>query len=105
VEADSTTDAYDHLGSIYLTWKDLPRAEHAFRSALHEDPFDSEAHFGLAKVLESTGHPADALNQYDKGLQMDPSDTTAKTAVARLRGGASPETPSPAKNPPSQTSK
>jgi protein O-mannosyl-transferase len=105
VAADPTTDAYDHLGSIYLTWQDMPRAEHAFRSALREEPFDSEAHFGLAKVLESTGHTADALLEYEKGLETDPSNPAAKAATARLRGNASPKSAIPAKNPPAQSPK
>jgi Tfp pilus assembly protein PilF len=102
--ADTSTDAYDHLGNIYLTWQDLPRAERAFRSALRADTFDSDARFGLAKVLESTGRRADALIEYDKGLEMDPSNSAAKAAAARLRGNASPAALSPVNSPPSQRS-
>lgn len=104
VAADSTMEAFDHLGTIYLTWQDIPRAEHAFRDALRSNPFDSVARFGLARVLESTGHPDEALLEYDKGLEMDPSDTVAKSAVARLRGNTSPASLSPVKNPPAHTS-
>ena len=48
VRVDPTSDAYDHLGDIYVKWQDQPRAEQAFRDALAIDPFDSHAHFGLA---------------------------------------------------------
>ncbi|MGH9679264.1 MAG: tetratricopeptide repeat protein [Candidatus Acidiferrales bacterium] len=92
-DADPNTDAYDRLGKIYLAWRDMPRAEHAFRRALQLDTFDSDAHFGLGKVLESTGHPADALREYDKGLEMDPSDKAAKAAAVRLRGSTPPSNP------------
>ena len=91
VSADATTDAYDQLGKIYLTWKDLPRAEQAFRHALDVDKFDIDAHVGLGQVLEATGHPADALLEFEKGLEMDPSDAVAKAAAVRLRSSASPK--------------
>ena len=45
VSADFNTDAYDQLGDIYLGWRDLPRAEMAFRGALSGNAFDSHAHF------------------------------------------------------------
>jgi Tfp pilus assembly protein PilF len=90
--ADSTTDAYNHLGKIYLTWQDLPRAEQSFRNALRVDTFNSEAHAGLGQVLEATGRPVDALREYDKCLEMDPSDPVTKAAAARLRAGGAQKT-------------
>ena len=89
VAADSTAEGYGQLGKIYLSWQDTPRAEHTFRSALALDAFDSAAHFGLGRVLESTNRPLDALHEYEKGLEMDPSDAAAKAAVVRLRGSPS----------------
>lgn len=91
VEADSTTDAYDQLGQIYLTWQDLPRAERAYRRALAMDNFDIDAHVGLGQVLEATGHRLEALHEFEKGLEMDPSDPIAKAAALRLRGSAPPK--------------
>ncbi len=87
VAADSTT--YGRL---------RPSGQHLYQSgktcrgrstrfgARFANPFDSDAHFGLAKVLESTGHPADALREYEKGLEMDPSDAGAKAAASHLAG-------------------
>ncbi|MBZ5662832.1 MAG: tetratricopeptide repeat protein [Acidobacteriia bacterium] len=89
VEADSTTDAYNQLGKIYFTWKDLPRAERAYRHALGVDNFDIDAHVGMGQVLEATGHPAEALREFEKGLEMDPSDAVAKAAAVRLRANSS----------------
>ena len=94
VRADPTLDAYDRLGDIYLTWQDMPRAEQAFRRALRINPFDGHAHIGLGQVLEFTGHPGDALHEYESGLAMDPSNPIAKDAVIRIRGKA------PSKEPP-----
>ena len=91
---DGTGEAYDRLGDIYLNWKDAPRAEQAFRRAIGLDPFDGHAHIGLGEILESTGHPGDALREYEDGLQMDPSDPIAKAGLVRIRGQA-PANPNP----------
>ncbi len=85
VAADPTYEADDRLGDIYLDWKDLPRAEQAFRRALGLDPYDNHAHIGLGEVLESSGHPADALREYESGLETDPNNSAAKAAIVRLR--------------------
>jgi Tfp pilus assembly protein PilF len=92
VEADSTSNAYDQLGKIYLSWQDIPRAEQSFRHSLAVDAFNIDAHVGLGQVLESKGDSADALNEFEKGLEMDPSDKVAKAAALRLRGNISPKT-------------
>ena len=42
----------------------------------------------MGQVLEATGHPADALREFEKGLEMDPSDAVAKAAAVRLRANA-----------------
>jgi tetratricopeptide (TPR) repeat protein len=75
-----------------LRWQDIPRAEQAFRRSLGVDVFDSDAHVGLGQVLESKGDQADALHEFEKGLEMDPSDKVAKAAALRLRGNISPKT-------------
>lgn len=89
VDADFNTDAYDQLGDIYLAWQDFPRSEKAFRHALAGNTFDSHAHFGLGRVLEFTSRPGEALNEYESGLAMEPSDGAAKAAANRLLTGAS----------------
>jgi tetratricopeptide (TPR) repeat protein len=88
VAVDSTSQAYDRLGDIYFGWQDAPRAEQAFRHAIALDPFDSHAHIGLGQVLEFSGHPGDALHEYETGLEANPLDTMAKAAVVRLRAAA-----------------
>jgi len=90
VNADSNTEAYDLLGEIFLAWQDLPRAENAFRQALAGNEFDSRAHFGLGRVLEFTSRPAQALQEYERGLSMEPSDAEAKAAVNRVRASLAP---------------
>ncbi len=86
IDADPSMEAYNQLGDIFLAWRDFPRAESSFRSALKINPFDSHAHIGLGQVLEATGRPGDALNEFESGLEMDPSDPIAKAGALRLRG-------------------
>ena len=88
VAADSSVEAYDRLGDIYLQWEDTPRAEQAFRHAIGLDPFDSHAHIGLGEALESAGHPGDALREYEAGLETNPLDPVAKAGVIRIRGNS-----------------
>ena len=88
VSADDNFEAYDRLGDIYFGWQDTPRAERAFRHAIDLNPFDGHAHIGLGEVLESAGHPADALHEYETGLETNPIDEVAKAAVVRLRVSA-----------------
>src|SRR5579872_5340051 len=88
VDADPTNRAYDRLGDIYLASQDPSRAEQAFRRAIALDPFDSHAHFGLGQLLEATGKPADALHEFETGMEMNPIDSMAKAAALRLRGSA-----------------
>jgi protein O-mannosyl-transferase len=94
VDADFNTDAYDQLGDIYLAWQDFPRAEKAFRHALTGNAFDSHAHFGLGRVLESSSRSGEALVEYENGLAVDPSDADAKAAANRLLDGLSPRSDS-----------
>jgi predicted TPR repeat methyltransferase len=79
------------LGDIYLSGRDFPRAEKAFRRSLADNQFDTHAHFGLGRLLEFTGRPAEALREYESGLVMDPSDAEAKAARIRLVGSTSPK--------------
>jgi len=88
VAVDPTSQAYDRLADIYFGWRDAPRAENAFRRAIALDPFDSHAHIGLGGVLESSGHPGEALHEYETGLETNPVDAAAKAAVVRLRANA-----------------
>jgi Tfp pilus assembly protein PilF len=91
IAVDPTTDAYDRLGDIYQASEDRARAEQAFRHALDMNAFDTHAHFGLGQVLESAGKRDDALHEFETGLALDPTDSVAKAAAVRLRGGAPPQ--------------
>jgi Tfp pilus assembly protein PilF len=88
VKVDTTFEAYDRLGDIYVAWQDTPRAAQALRHAIGANPFDGHAHIALAEILESSGRPKEALQEYESGLETNPLDPVAKAAVARLRADA-----------------
>jgi Tfp pilus assembly protein PilF len=91
VVVDPTDEALDHLGDIYLAEKDYARAQRAYRRAIGLNPFDSQAHFGLGRTLEAARQPGEALHEFEKGLETDPSDAGAKAAANRLRANLNPE--------------
>lgn len=83
-QVDDNNEAEESLGGILLAQGDLAGAERAFRAALRLYPYDSEAHFGLAKVAERQGRTAEALAQYRAGLATDPANAEALAGVRRL---------------------
>ena len=52
MEPDDDT-AYTGMGDLYLVLSDLPRAEDAFKNALHINPDNEDAAAGIYKI----GHP------------------------------------------------
>jgi Tfp pilus assembly protein PilF len=86
--------AYDAIGDINARLARPDRSEQAYRQALALDDFDSHAHFRLAGILESTGHPEEALKHYQAGLNVDPLNTPAQAALKRLTANSSHANPS-----------
>jgi tetratricopeptide (TPR) repeat protein len=80
-----TTLAYDFLGEINVRRGAAGEAERDFQAALGLDNSDSNAHFGLAYLDKAAGRRAEALSQYQAGLEKDPTDASALAAVQELR--------------------
>jgi predicted TPR repeat methyltransferase len=74
------------MGNLLAAAGDLQQARTAYSSAVAMDPFDSRAHFGLAKLDEGAGRLAQALSGYRAGLETDPGNAQARDAVLRLSG-------------------
>jgi protein O-mannosyl-transferase len=83
--------AYDGLGEIYQGRGDAGRAEQAFRRALALDAFDSRAHFGLAELARRAGRNAEAVREYQAGLETDPHNAEALAALAALGASNAPD--------------
>ena len=85
VEIDPKAESYDSLGDIYLRWGSHDRAEQAFARAARLDPFDSHAHFRLGALYARRGRAAEALREYEAGLQTDPANPGALAALRQLK--------------------
>jgi len=63
---------------------DLEKAEERVRKALTADPFLVEGYRLLGEVLQSEGHPEEALETYLKGLTRQPDDAELHTRCGSL---------------------
>lgn len=97
VRAAPNFEGYDGLGDADLQQEDLKRAARAFAAAAAINPYDSRAHFGLARVASLEGHRKVALAEYARGFETDPNNPEAKIAVEFLRanGNYEPENSEP----------
>jgi hypothetical protein len=50
--------------------------------------FDSHAHFGLAAIEAAGGRKAEAIRDYQAGLESDPTNRDALSALENLRNQA-----------------
>jgi Tfp pilus assembly protein PilF len=87
VRDDPVPEAYDGLGDLYRDWKQLAQAEQSFRLAVKYNPFDSHAHFALGAIAAATGRTAEAVREYTAGLETDPTNAEALSALHKLQGG------------------
>jgi protein O-mannosyl-transferase len=87
-EIEPRAESYSRLGEIYLRWESSARAEQAFARALSLDPFDSRAHFRLGALYMARGRAADAAREYEAGLQTNPGNAEAQTALRELKAQA-----------------
>jgi protein O-mannosyl-transferase len=85
-QVDPNSEAQVNLGNFLAAAGEVDRARSAYQSAVAMDPFDSRAHFGLAKLDEAAGRFQEALSGYRAGLETDPGNAQAREAVMRLSG-------------------
>lgn len=88
-KSEPNAAAYDGLGDIAARLAAREKTQEAFQQALSLAPYDSHAHFGLAALYVAAGQDAKALNEYQAGLQTDPSNREALTALQELKSRAS----------------
>jgi len=85
IRIEPSVFAYDYLGMLEVRRRDVDAAEHDFQAAVNLDGSDSAAHFGLGYIYMTAGRKAEALSQYEAGLEKDPTDPQALAAVRQLR--------------------
>jgi len=91
VRAAPNFEGYDGLGDADLRQGDSAQAKRAFAAAVRLNPYDSHGHFGLAGIAASAGNRQVALEEYARGMETDPNNPEAKSAVQRLRAAKTDE--------------
>lgn len=86
--------AFDALGDLASRQGRRDAAEQAYRSAIGLEPFDSQAQFGLARILTAEGHKSEAADHYRVGLDMDPNNQEAQIALRQLTANSTHDKPS-----------
>ncbi len=79
------------IGNFYFRRKDYPGALSRYEEAARDDPYYAPAYLGMGKVYEKTGKNREALDTYEKYLDVLPSQKQADeakgvhNAIRRLR--------------------
>ncbi|MEM9421329.1 MAG: tetratricopeptide repeat protein [Pseudomonadota bacterium] len=75
---------YSVLSQIYHSRHDQEKALNMARHAIACAPDDAAYRFRLGKLLDSVGRYKEALQTYGEAIEMDPENTSYRTAKARL---------------------
>ncbi len=78
-------EAYFALGMCYGQTAQLPRAEEAFRKYLALQPLSPDGHASLGLVLVQLKRLDEAKAELERALEIDPAQTEAGEALARIR--------------------
>lgn len=86
-------EALRRLGTIALLEQNVSAAEDLFRRSLIVRPNDSDTHNDLGYAIQQTGRFEEALSEYEKAMDLDPSRIEYKTnyATILIRGGRATE--------------
>ena len=84
----SSVDAIDFIGYQCLKMRDSKSAVALLAANAADYPASASAHFGLGRALVADGDAARASAEFKRALEIDPSYTRAKDALAALSGDA-----------------
>ena len=84
VDLEPSLEALQSLTQLYLQEEKYAQAEIVLRRTVKEFPYDSAAHFSLARLLEMDKHYDEAKREYLAGLTTDATNAEAKTAIKRI---------------------
>jgi tetratricopeptide (TPR) repeat protein len=85
IESAPNPLALDSLGGICMRHGEPGTAESLFRRALALNPYDSKAYFGLGDIYSKDGKNSMAVREYKAGLQTDPRNEQALSALGKLQ--------------------
>ncbi|MDE2810293.1 MAG: tetratricopeptide repeat protein [Gemmatimonadota bacterium] len=78
-EADSALQAFHRLRQIDEQGRDLAIQKHKFRTAVLNTPENPSYHYDLGVFFARLGYHDEAVNKFDRVLQMRPEDFTTMT--------------------------
>jgi len=84
IDLEPSLEALHSLSQVYLQMEKYGQAETQLRRIVEEYPFDSSAHFQLARLLEMSKHFDEAKKEYLEGLKTDAANAEAKSAIRRM---------------------
>ena len=86
VELDETfVEARANLGCVLLEQGQIQHAINAFRGALEHHEAYPDVHFHLARALDQTGRPDEAIVHWKKFIELSPNSPWAEEASERIR--------------------
>jgi tetratricopeptide (TPR) repeat protein len=85
LEIRPTAEAAGLLAEAHLLRGEEERAEPLLRQAIELEPFASGAHFRLGTIYAARGRHAEAIREFEAGLQTDPNNAEALAALRKLR--------------------
>jgi tetratricopeptide (TPR) repeat protein/mono/diheme cytochrome c family protein len=92
-ERPDNDKARKHLGEVLDLWGDdlvkagrYDQAQLRYRQALAYRPDDAELHTSLGMTFLQLGRTADALEQFEAAVKIDPTFQPAQQGLARIRG-------------------
>jgi tetratricopeptide (TPR) repeat protein len=83
---DDYVEARANLGCVLAEQGEMSLAEAAFRGALRYHPSFADAHFHLARLLDSMNRLRDAARHWHKFLTLAPASPWAEEARDRVGG-------------------
>ena len=84
VDLDPSLEALQSLTQVYLQEEKYDQAKSLLGRTVKEFPYDSTAHFALARLLEMAKQYGEAKQEYVAGLTTDASNAEAKAAIKRI---------------------
>jgi tetratricopeptide (TPR) repeat protein len=93
IDAAPNFRAYDGLGDVSSKQQELASAAGAYRAAIAINPYDSHAHFGLARIARANGQRNAALEEYARGFETDPNNREAQNAFQLLKASDGKKSP------------
>jgi protein O-mannosyl-transferase len=86
-------EAWSALGAIYDRQNATDKAEDAWRHVLSFESFNAQAHLSLGRIYLSKNRLAEAQEEFDACLLMDPANPEALAGRSKIRAIVSPSPP------------